>query len=105
VDLGAALVADGYARAYRHFSLDYLPQEDSARALGLGIWSSPSTRTPQQRCHIKGNISGAGQIYHRPGDPYYRSTHIDHNRGERWFCSVADAQSAGWRAPRNAKPR
>jgi hypothetical protein len=26
---------------------------------------------------------------------------IDEGRGERWFCSEADARAAGWRAARN----
>ena len=51
---------------------------------------------------IKGNISltNGDKIYHVPGDRTYRLTYIDTSKGERWFCSVADAQAAGWRAPR-----
>jgi hypothetical protein len=32
-----------------------------------------------------------------PGQKYYTSTRIDHAYGERWFCSEAEAKSAGWR--------
>lgn len=51
---------------------------------------------------IKGNISvtSGDKIYHVPGDRTYDLTYIDTSKGERWFCSVADAQAAGWRAPR-----
>jgi hypothetical protein len=50
-------------------------------------------------CNIKGNISyNAGQrIYHVPGQHFYAKTRISYTKGERWFCSEADAQAAGWR--------
>jgi endonuclease YncB( thermonuclease family) len=38
-DIAAALVAQGWALAYRQFSLDYVAQEDAARARGLGLWA------------------------------------------------------------------
>jgi len=47
---------------------------------------------------IKGNINSSGEkIYHVPGGEYYDKTVIDESKGERWFCSEAEAQSAGWR--------
>lgn len=48
---------------------------------------------------IKGNVSfdTGEQIYHVPGGRYYDSTVINENYGERWFCTEADAQAAGWR--------
>jgi endonuclease YncB( thermonuclease family) len=52
-------------------------------------------------CKIKGNISRSGRIYHLPGTAAYDRTDIDEARGERWFCSEAQARDAGWRAPRN----
>lgn len=52
-------------------------------------------------CRIKGNINARGErIYHVPGARSYADTRIDRDRGERWFCSVGEAESAGWRAPR-----
>lgn len=49
-------------------------------------------------CLIKGNINAKGQrIYHPPGCRYYAATKIDTARGERWFCSEAEAVRAGWR--------
>lgn len=52
---------------------------------------------------IKGNISftTGEKIYHVPRDRSYKNTYIDTSKGERWFCTVEDAKSAGWRAPRN----
>ena len=52
-------------------------------------------------CRIKGNIGrGGAKIYHVPGSRSYKATKINTAKGERWFCSVAEAESAGWRAPR-----
>lgn len=49
---------------------------------------------------IKGNVNRNGaRIYHVPGSRSYDNTVIDTARGERWFCSEADAVHAGWRAP------
>jgi hypothetical protein len=61
---------------------------------------SPSATSDSQRrgCDIKGNINPKGEhIYHMPGGRYYANTWIDSVRGERWFCSEAEAEAAGWR--------
>lgn len=53
----------------------------------------------QSRCDIKGNVSytSGKRIYHVPGQEDYESTRISEARGERWFCSEAEAEAAGWR--------
>ena len=52
-------------------------------------------------CRIKGNISSDGvRIYHVPGGRYYDRTRISTSKGERWFCSEAEARAAGWRRSR-----
>ncbi len=38
VDLNAWLVDEGWAVAYRSYSLDYVPNEEAARSNGMGIW-------------------------------------------------------------------
>ena len=49
-------------------------------------------------CLIKGNISSKGErIYHPPGCRYYNATVIEPAKGERWFCTEAEAVAAGWR--------
>ena len=50
-------------------------------------------------CLIKGNVSfNTGErIYHVPGQHYYNDTIITPAKGERWFCSEAEAIAAGWR--------
>lgn len=51
-------------------------------------------------CRIKGNVSESGRIYHVPGSEWYERTQINPAKGERWFCTEAEAKAAGWRAPR-----
>lgn len=50
-------------------------------------------------CVIKGNISvnSGERIYHVPGQHYYNDTIITPAKGERWFCTEAEAVAAGWR--------
>jgi len=53
---------------------------------------------PMDRCRIKGNVSQRGErIYHGPGGRYYGRTQVDESKGERWFCTEAEARAAGWR--------
>lgn len=57
-----------------------------------------SASQPSKSCRIKGNISSSGErIYHVPGGQYYDVTRISRAKGERWFCSQAEARKAGWR--------
>jgi hypothetical protein len=53
-------------------------------------------------CIIKGNISieTGERIYHVPGQRYYDATRISPRYGERWFCTEAEAEAAGWRKAR-----
>jgi len=49
-------------------------------------------------CDIKGNVNDRGErIYHVPGGQFYDKTDIDPSRGERWFCSRAEAEANGFR--------
>lgn len=48
-------------------------------------------------CAIKGNISQAGRkFYHLPGRQSYPGIIIQPERGERWFCTEAEAVANGW---------
>jgi len=58
--------------------------------------------TPTINCTIKGNINSKGEkIYHIIGCPDYSRTIIDESKGERWFCTEAEALAAGWRKALN----
>jgi len=43
-DLGATLVEQGEALAYRHFSRDYVGQEERARSMRAGLWQGTFER-------------------------------------------------------------
>ncbi len=113
--------------AYRRYSLDYVDQEAEAQAARRGIWAgefvkpwewrqgkrleitAPEACTAcdsrhkrllqrSEKCTIKGNINREGErIYHMPGQQAYGVTRISPGAGERWFCSEAGAEAAGWR--------
>lgn len=115
-DVGATLVREGLAWAYRRYSDDHASAEDAARRGKRGIWQGSSetpwdfrarrwegavAQAPRRGCPIKGNINSDGErIYHTPWSPWYDRTGIDERRGERWFCDEAEALAAGWRAAR-----
>jgi len=49
-------------------------------------------------CDIKGNVNDKGErIYHLPGGQFYDKTSIDPRKGDRWFCSRAEAEANGFR--------
>jgi hypothetical protein len=53
--------------------------------------------TPPAGCDIKGNISSDGRkLYHVRGGSSYAATKIDPSKGEKWFCTEAEARAAGW---------
>lgn len=111
-DIGATLTRAGIVYAFRKYTLDYVDAEKEALFAGRGLWRGGSTppweyrasqhpaaqKVPDADCAIKGNISGSGRIYHTPTDRSYGKTRIDTEKGERWFCSEAEARKAGWRA-------
>ena len=127
-DVNAWMAAQGWAFAYRKYSRDYIGEETAARAAKRGVWrgevvapwdwrrgerlgsaataaqpapSRPAAQADGGRCVIKGNIGKSGtRIYHVPGDRYYERTRIDPSKGERWFCTEAEARAAGWRRSR-----
>ncbi len=113
-DVARALVEDGLAFAYRRYSMDYDLDEKGAAIRGAGLHASKvvvpsafrqargaSASAPRATCTIKGNISSKGvRIYHSPGQRDYARTSIRPDKGERWFCSAAEAEAAGWRAAR-----
>lgn len=113
-DIAKALVKDGVAMAFRRYSMDYVDDEKRAFFAGAGIWQgdfqSPEAYRAALRvapepaegsCQIKGNISAKNvRIFHVPGQEHYDRTRISTHKGERWFCSEAEAREAGWRKAR-----
>ena len=113
VDMGAEIVTEGWAFAYRRYGMAYDLDEKAAYVADRGLHGfrvqSPEwfrqTRAkgrvpPDPTCRIKGNVSRSGRIYHVPGQEFYEQTGIVEARGERWFCTPAEAEAAGWRPAR-----
>lgn len=110
-EINAEMVRRGLAWAFVRYSQRLVEVERDARKMHVGIWQGDNEPAwdyrarrwaearPQARggCSIKGNISRHGQIYHLPGSTFYDAVRIDPSRGERWFCSEAEARAAGWR--------
>jgi len=113
--VNARLVEEGYATASTfppdvRYSDLFASLQAQARDRGRGLWGacatpeapSPTAAAVGAACDqplIKGNISlSTGEkIYHVPGGYYYDDTVIDEAKGERWFCTEAEAVAAGWR--------
>ncbi len=118
VVLNAEMVRAGWAVEYKRYSDGrYTAEENEAKAARRGLWQGrfiepakwrKGERLASERaasgqpadCPIKGNISSSGRIYHMPGQENYGRTRIHTSKGERWFCSEAEARAAGWRAAR-----
>jgi endonuclease YncB( thermonuclease family) len=68
----------------------------NAQTILLGAVSASEAPSPE--CVIKGNVNRNGErIYHLPGQLNYGQINMAKGVGERWFCTEAEAQAAGWR--------
>jgi micrococcal nuclease len=113
------LVKQGFAYSYSYppdikYQEQFVKAQQEAREVKRGLWNACPT-TPESisapaisptpgdnSCLIKGNINTSGEkIYHLPGCGSYSKTTIDEKRGEKWFCTETEAQSAGWRKALN----
>lgn len=115
VTVNAWMVSQGWAMPYHRTPDIYGGEARIAQASDQGLhataFQAPNVfrarryrpaagqrAAPNPRCAIKGNV-GRDRIYHVPGSRHYSRTTIRADRGERWFCSTAEAEAAGWRAP------
>ncbi|MDD5527936.1 MAG: thermonuclease family protein [Patescibacteria group bacterium] len=121
-----AAIHDGFAYEYTYkspyqYQREFKDAQKFAQDNFLGLWAQGACRKGNQSagrgagnnpaaevkaadsgCLIKGNIGSTGdKIYHLPGCPYYNQTVIDESKGEKWFCTEAEALAAGWRKAKN----
>lgn len=110
-DINAEMVRRGLAWAFVRYSSTYRDVEADARARRIGIWQGEAQppwdyrqgrwrnaeNAAPEGCAIKGNVSANGRVYHMPWSPWYDRIRMEPDRGERWFCSEAEAVAAGWR--------
>jgi micrococcal nuclease len=121
-------IKDGYAYEYTYqlpytYQKDFKAAQKNAQEKKLGLWADGACGEKNIKpvntnnlitgaCVIKGNISSnssasakttadEAKIYHLPECAYYKQTVIDESKGEKWFCSEAEAIAAGWRKAKN----
>jgi endonuclease YncB( thermonuclease family) len=115
-DLAGALVESGHVLAESGMMARYRSAQSKAQHAKIGLWGgSGSPERPAewrqrlwnearakapQGCPIKGKVAGRRgdmvKTYHLPWSPTYIRLRIVSARGERWFCSEAEAQAAGF---------
>ncbi len=112
-NVNKTMVWRGWAVANTNQSEDYVPIENEARAGRRGLWTGEFVPPWKWRagerltgaqvaadapCPIKGDIDADTNrlVYHLPKDKKYVEVEIDELKGERWFCTEAEAQGAGW---------
>lgn len=112
-DLNALMVRKGLAWAFVKYSRRYEAEEAQARAEKAGIWQGEAEpawlyrehrwhvaeKAAPQGCAIKGNVTANGRIYHPPWSVWYAKVRVEPEKGERWFCTEAEAAEAGFRPP------
>ena len=110
-DIAEALVREGHVFAEEGLFSRYATEESDARRAGAGVWAGEPERPAEYRakrweearraapegCPIKGRVASGSRVYVLPWSPAYDSVRVVSARGERWFCSEAEAQAAGWR--------
>lgn len=68
----------------------------------LLLRSAHGAKPPSPDCAIKANINRSGVcIFHEPGGRFYAKIKMNiPEKGNRWFCSVAEAKASGCRETR-----
>lgn len=111
-DLGAGLVRGGHAFADGLLWASYSADEVAAREAKDGLWAGIAERPDDWRqrvygdaaaaapggCPIKGRTQRGSKFYVMPHSAEYARTSMREDRGDTWFCSEEDAQSAGFSA-------
>ncbi len=70
-----------------------------ARTSKLGVFGKCESKIPKDpKCAIKGNIDFPLKkyTYHLPGCLQYDTAMVQEDKGERWFCTEAEAKKAGY---------
>lgn len=106
MDPALILITEGLARSAGPFpSAAYQEKlftlEETAKDAGLGLWNPDACPQPTPvpaNCNIKGNIhwKKRQKLYFPPECTGYQRVTIEPKNGDRWFCSVDDAEAAGF---------
>lgn len=109
-DIAGQLVRGGHVFAATGLFATYASAEREAKSAKVGVWRNDVLRPEDYRaklwadaksvapdgCPIKGLIAGDAKTYVLPGAAAYDKAKVRAERGERWFCSEAEAVAAGW---------
>jgi endonuclease YncB( thermonuclease family) len=112
-DLAAKMVRAGHLFAETGLFSTYAGAEREAREASLGVWRAGVDRPADHRsklweaakgdapggCPVKGLVQGNSKTYLVPWERGYERAKVRTSRGERWFCTEAEARAAGWRPP------
>jgi endonuclease YncB( thermonuclease family) len=118
-DVAGELVKDGHVFSAATYFGGYTALEQAARKSGAGVWSGEAERPADFRsklwdaakatapggCPIKGTTSSSRKTYLMPWAGEYARANVRPERGEKWFCTEADAQAAGFKAPTGTAPK
>lgn len=111
-DVNRLMVAEGYAWAYRHFSSDYIPEEDAARVAARGIWNGEaqaawdfraegwrqaagSTAADSGRADSGGAVAEGGRDCAIKGNITASGEKVYHTPGSAWYARTRIDESAG----------
>jgi endonuclease YncB( thermonuclease family) len=109
-DVAENLVKKGSVFSSGGFLSRYSSLEGEAQDLKVGLWSGEADRPQDYRdkrwqeakksapdgCPIKGRVRSGARTYVLPWAAGYDSIKLRTSRGERWFCSESEAETAGW---------
>ena len=104
VSVNNQMVASGWTAYDSSDSLDVKIMRESgenARKNKIGIYSQKCSQTipPNAKCRSKANINGTygTKVYYPPDcGVRYDQISVDLFRGDQWFCTEKEAQSAGF---------
>ena len=110
-DIAGQLVRAGHVFATTGLFATYASAEREARTSRAGLWRNSALRPAEYRakvwddakqsapdgCPIKGIVAGDSKTYFVPWAASYDKTKVRSDRGERWFCTEAEARAAGWK--------
>jgi endonuclease YncB( thermonuclease family) len=112
LDIAARLVEQGFAFSDGGLFSSYATDEAAAKSSNAGLWAGlpehpeewrervfrEAAREAPGNCPIKALVQSGRKIYSLPHQPDYQRVTVREKRGDRWFCSEADAQREGFTA-------
>jgi endonuclease YncB( thermonuclease family) len=104
------LVRAGHVFAETGLFARYAGAESDAKSRKVGVWSGEGERPASWKarlldearkrapnnCPVKGVRGNDGLRYLMPWNDGYARARVRTSRGERWFCSEAEARAAGY---------